>query len=588
MPRQDRDRSGSYNAPEYKRNRVVVLDGNPPCHLCGRPGADTVDHIVPVIAGGDNGLENLRPAHRSCNSRAGNRYRQQQDHQRVAARAEAMRDAGRPISESHFLRPTGSPPPQLAYLSEGDQPEPAGKGHDQPRLQTVVVDRERSRAGEVGGWAKRHLGVDLMPWQLYALQGLLAIDADEKFVHRTGLISTARQNGKTTALTALVGWYLTEEAVRRGPVTVLTTAHRLDVATELFHRLADLLEERFGAKVMRAYGRNEVRMLDGSRWLIKAASPSVGHGLSCDLIVADEIWDITGTAIDQGLLPTMRARPNPLMAMWSTAGTEASDVFRRYREQGLRAIDQATAGRFYFAEWSPPPDMNPMTPAAWEYANPALGHTLEAETLAAEAESPDRAAFLRSSVNLWIATDRGWLAPGTWSALEHGGNLPSGGTVAIESSMLENAYFGVRAVQLPDGNIVTTVAFHVDTTHELLDAIAECAEDHSLRLAISPSIDVHFPPHLQHRRKVVGYGELSNWTTPVRGLIMEGRVRHTGETMLAEHVNRAVMVKVPNGHALSSQKSPGPIELARCMVWAVALEARPVNTGKPMIVTASR
>ena len=106
MPRADRDRSQSYDHPDYRRHRRLVLAGNPPCHLCGRPGADTVDHIVPVIAGGDNGLENLRPAHRSCNSRAGNRYRQQQDAQRIAARAEAMRESGRPIAEGHFLGTT--------------------------------------------------------------------------------------------------------------------------------------------------------------------------------------------------------------------------------------------------------------------------------------------------------------------------------------------------------------------------------------------------------------------------------------------------------------------------------------------------
>lgn len=38
------------------------------CHLCGREGADTQDHLLPRVKGGDNSLDNLRPAHRSCNS----------------------------------------------------------------------------------------------------------------------------------------------------------------------------------------------------------------------------------------------------------------------------------------------------------------------------------------------------------------------------------------------------------------------------------------------------------------------------------------------------------------------------------------
>lgn len=41
------------------------------CHLCGRPGATSADHVVPRSKGGPDSLENLRPAHRSCNSQRG-------------------------------------------------------------------------------------------------------------------------------------------------------------------------------------------------------------------------------------------------------------------------------------------------------------------------------------------------------------------------------------------------------------------------------------------------------------------------------------------------------------------------------------
>lgn len=38
------------------------------CHLCGRDGAKTADHIVPRAAGGSDALSNLRPAHLLCNA----------------------------------------------------------------------------------------------------------------------------------------------------------------------------------------------------------------------------------------------------------------------------------------------------------------------------------------------------------------------------------------------------------------------------------------------------------------------------------------------------------------------------------------
>ncbi len=61
-----RDGSG-----DYERNRRIVLAGKPQCAICGLPGTDSADHIVPVALGGDHSLDNLRPAHLSCNASRG-------------------------------------------------------------------------------------------------------------------------------------------------------------------------------------------------------------------------------------------------------------------------------------------------------------------------------------------------------------------------------------------------------------------------------------------------------------------------------------------------------------------------------------
>jgi hypothetical protein len=305
-------------------------------------------------------------------------------------------------------------------------------------------------------------------------------------------------------------------------------------------------------------------------------------------VICDEIWDVSAEAIDQGLVPTMRARPNPLFSMWSTAGTEASTVFLRYREQGLRSIDRGEPTSLYFAEFSPPPELDPMSPVAWTYANPALGHTLSMDTLIAEAESPDRAAFLRASVNLWISTDRGWVRPGVWENLLYEGQIPAGGVVAVEVSMDDSRYFGVRCVQLPDKKIVATVAFHVDTLAECVAEVEKLASDHRHKFLITPTLTLSMPKHLAPRMTEVGYGELLRYTPAVKNMIEEGMLFHTGEVMLAEHINRAVAVRTQGSIALSSQRSPGPIELARCMVWAAAVAYSNQPAMKPMLVVQNR
>ena len=73
------------------------------------------------------------------------------------------------------------------------------------------------------------------------------------------------------------------------------------------------------------------------------------------------------------------------------------------------------------------------------------------------------------------------------------------------------------------------------------------------------------------------------WTQLVKNLILEGRVRHRDEQMLNEHMARAVAKRNQQNYALSSKSSPGPIELARCAVFASALASRPRVVGKAAI-----
>jgi phage terminase large subunit-like protein len=75
-----------------------------------------------------------------------------------------------------------------------------------------------------------------MDWQYHVASGLLAHDANGDLLHRQGLVSVARQNGKSVLLAALVGFWATVMPKLRGrPQTIITTAHRLDLAIELFN-----------------------------------------------------------------------------------------------------------------------------------------------------------------------------------------------------------------------------------------------------------------------------------------------------------------------------------------------------------------
>jgi hypothetical protein len=455
-------------------------------------------------------------------------------------------------------------------------------GANAPRLETPMVGTW-SYGPQVATFAQKFLGVELMPWQVRALTGQLEHDETGDLIRRRSLCSVARQNGKTLALKALCGWALTDEAKRRGePVLLISTAHQLDLAVEIFESLAPILEKEFGAKVKWSYGRNEAIMPDGSRWLVQAATPKAFHGFSPHFIVADEVWNISRDVLFNGALPSQRAMRSPLLSCWSTAGTEDSHAMKQMREEGVRAIDEGKTTKLYFAEWSVPPGIDPLSsPDLWALANPAIGYTLDPAVLADEAEQVDKAAFLRASLNVWISSANSWLPPGTFNALEVPA-IPAGGVLAVDSSIDESLYCGVRAALTPEGEIGVTVEFMADSLAACWRECEAAAEECSA-VTLPPSLYEMAPMSLSRKKVQVGYSELATHTATIRRLIIEGRVVHTGEQMLLEHVDRAVGVSSQRGYALSSQKSSGPITLARCMVWAGALVARPTQKAKAAI-----
>jgi hypothetical protein len=460
-----------------------------------------------------------------------------------------------------------------------------------PRLETSIENYAGSYGDQVADWSAEYLGIPFMDWQRHIAHNLLVHDSNGDLLHRQGCLSVARQNGKSTLASAVLGWWATDFAKQRGkPQTIISCAHRLDLAYEMFLKLAPIFESKFSGIVSWSIGRNQVEFPDNTRWIIRAATPTVGHGMAAvDLVYVDELWAVSSDAVSLGLMPTQRTANSPMMFMTSTAGDESSVEFLKWREQGLRIIDSKKQGKLYFAEYSPKNTVDPMSPEAWHAANPAIaGGTISLDVLEAESEQPNRAAFIRSSVNLWLASSQGWISPGVWDALVTTEPMPNGGVLAVEVSQDESRYIGLRGAMNPQGKCQVTVAFVKDTLQDCITAIENEVRDQTTRLLVTPTLELSMPAKLISRMQIVGNRELIRWTGLARNAIIEGKVAHDGSTLLAQHVQRAVAVKVQGAVTLSSIRSPGPIELARALCWVVAMASKPVTTRKPMVFVSNR
>jgi hypothetical protein len=571
-----------YKDPEYQRNRRSILAGDPDCHWCGEAKATQADHLIELDSGGDHSLDNLVPSCAKCNASRGARHVNRKTANRIQARNASVKKPKKFLDHQ-----TNTPSPHSLICGEGSDLAGSGVTEDyralsgkiEPRLVTPV-HAVSSLGPAQAEFARSRMGIELMGWQARAISDQLSLDANGDFLFREALVSTARQNGKSFALKSLAAWWLVDEARRRGqPQNVLLVANKLDRSIPMYREIVQYLETYHGAKASWTSGHFQCVMPDQSTIKVVAAKDNV-HGLTLDLILIDEIWDVAPSVVFDALRPSMIARRNPLLSMWSTAGDEGSATMLRLREQAINAIDSGKPGRLYFAEWSMPPDVDPADRRYWPWANPALGTTIDWPALEAQADGGDRAAFLRAHLNLWVSAARSWLPVGLWSSRQAEVDIPGGGVLAVDSSLDESRYVGVRCVPI-DGGVVAHVEFVVEKEDAMWEQIARVLEDPKVTLAITPGLEIHTPLPLRRRTETVGYGELARYTSVVRSMIVEGKLWHDGSVALAEHVQRAVLVKTQATTVVSSQKSPGPIELCRCMIWAAAMASKPASKQRP-------
>lgn len=243
------------------------------------------------------------------------------------------------------------------------------------------------------------LGVRLIPWQRWLLIHTHELRPNGMFRFRTVVVMVARQNGKTTIVGGKNLWKM---FVLQVPL-VIGTAQNLDISEEAWDAAVEMVEGTpdLAAEVKavdRTNGKKSLRLMNGSRWKIAAASRKGGRGLSGDDVNLDELrehqtWDSWGA-----VTKTTMARANAQIWAFSNAGDDKSIVLNELQAQGRATVEHpsgdSTVGHF---EWSAPDDVactcgrpggahaadcRLQDRAVWAMANPSLGYTITEEAIA--------------------------------------------------------------------------------------------------------------------------------------------------------------------------------------------------------------
>lgn len=345
------------------------------------------------------------------------------------------------------------------------KPKPKLYGKETPRLFTpplreltpdvlapdgvTIVEPATTLGFAVIEFADQVLRLDLFPWQRWLLIHALELREDGSLRFRNVLVLVGRQNGKSTVSQVLALWWIFVAGCR----TVLATAQDLDTAEDVWEGAVELATGRDPETdeplrpelywcvkhVIRTNGKKSLLLKTRERYKVKAASRKAGRGLTGDRIILDELrehttWDAWGA-----ITKTTMARPDAQVWMFSNAGDAQSVVLAYLRKIAHRALgdpdrilidddevggpdefdlEQATEydedledlevddlevddGDLFLAEWSAPRGCRVTDREAWAQANPSMGWTIAAATIASAARTDPEWVFRTEVLCQW-------------------------------------------------------------------------------------------------------------------------------------------------------------------------------------------
>jgi phage terminase large subunit-like protein len=295
---------------------------------------------------------------------------------------------------------------------QGIEVTPTGLiGSGTPRIHSKLNDLP-SRGLELIDFAAQ-LKVDLMPWQKFVFEHSLKVKPDGRWKHPVVAIVAARQNGKSTIMemSILGRMYLWKEPLQLGSAHVLTTS------LETFRHIVNIIESnhdlsREVKKIRWAHGSEEIELLSGARYVVKAANAAARGFAKPETVYMDETRQLKDTEAWSAMRYTMMAAKNPQLWTMSNAGDQHSLILNQLRDRGMASAAGADDDIAYF-EWSAYSDKI-TDERNWVASNPALGHTIHADNIRAFLNDP--ADVVQTEVLCrWVNTISGAIPAKEWN-----------------------------------------------------------------------------------------------------------------------------------------------------------------------------
>jgi phage terminase large subunit-like protein len=417
----------------------------------------------------------------------------------------------------------------------------------------------------------------LLPWQEYVINDACRYKPNGEWQSKTNCLIIARQNGKTTLLKfrILAGLFLWDERLQ------IATAQNRDVALETFRSVVELIDSqdwlaRKVKAVTRANGREEIELKNGCRYKIIAPTPGAARGLSANTVYLDEARMHKSTDGFAALAYTMQAAKNPSMFLTSNAGDITSVLLNQIRARAMHKIENNTDDDIGYWEWSAEPGLKLADRKGWVQANPALGHTINEDTL--QARMGDSPTVIQTELLCqWVSVIQSPWSPGDFNAcMQPGLKLAPGRTtwIGAEVSPDRTSFAIVGAQILDDDSIAIGLMDMEDSDNaiddlQIADRIAQWSKKYNAESVLlnrfsGDSIAAKLRAGSINADVIKKYYQACDETL---GAMAGVRITHAGQPELTASVNACVKRTTESGSWYVSRQKPAVAAIA--MILAI-------------------
>jgi phage terminase large subunit-like protein len=438
----------------------------------------------------------------------------------------------------------------------------------------------------------------LRGWQVSLLEHMFAFE-DGGFRHTSQYVSMPRKNGKS-ALGSIIGVY--GLILGGGGSEVFSVAAEKEQARIVFSDAKRIIEASPELSAITKLYRDAIELPKlGSVYRVVSAEAYSKEGLSPTLTVMDEghamknreLYDVFSLAMGaRGNLASLIMITTAGVKMDSTGRDSIAYTLKQYTEKVSRG--EVIDPNFFGAIWEAPEDADYKDPKTWAIANPGFGDiNSEADFHSAVRRTPE-AEFKTKRLNNFVSSQTSWLPSGAWEACEEEFEvspddeivLGFDGSFSGDASVIVGAVvpkddepvkvFLVKAwekdLNLHDDDWRVDIAEVEQTVLDFCQAhpkVREVACDpfrwqRSMQALEEKGVPIVEWPSTSARRMVPACAKVFD-------AVMESRLIHDGNPLLARHLSNAV-TKIDNlGPRIvkDSRNSPRKIDGAVAMVLAV-------------------